>query len=77
VAVIDRIMPAAWCTMDRYFENMVKVSYGIMEPKEAVEEVEAGSLATSRQAAAECMATAVSLDDSGTTTDSAAYNVAK
>jgi hypothetical protein len=77
VAVIDRIMPAAWCTMDKYFENMVKVSYGIMEPKDAVEEVEAGSSATSRQALVECIATAVSLDDSGTTTNSAACNFAQ
>jgi hypothetical protein len=75
VAVIDRIMPAAWYTMDRYYANMVKVSYGVMDPKDAVEEVEAGSSATSQQQAlVECIATAVSLDDSGTTTDIAACN---
>jgi hypothetical protein len=42
--------------MDRYFENMVKVSYDVMEPKEAAEEVESWVVfATSRQAPVECM----------------------
>jgi hypothetical protein len=77
VAVIDRTMPAAWGTMYRYFENMVKVSYDVMKPKEATEVVDAGSLPTSRQAPVACMATAISLDDSGTTTDIVAYDFAK
>lgn len=37
------MVPAAMGTMDRYFENMVKVSYGVMEPKPAVDEIEGGS----------------------------------
>jgi hypothetical protein len=69
--VFDRMMPAAIGTMDRYFANMVKVGYGIMDPKEAVEEVEqSGSSPSSSmpQALMDALATAVSVDDSGTTT---------
>jgi hypothetical protein len=73
--VFDRMMPAAMGTMDRYFTNMVKVGYGIMDPKEAVEEVEQSGSSSSpssplsmQQALIDALATAVSVDDSTSTT---------
>jgi hypothetical protein len=69
------MMPAALGTMDRYFTNMVKVGYGIMDPKEAVEEVEQSGSSSSpssplsmQQALIDALATAVSVDDSTSTT---------
>jgi hypothetical protein len=74
--VFDRMMPAALGTMDRYFTNMVKVGYGIMDPKEAVQEVEqsgsssspSSSSSSMQQALMDALATAVSVDDSASTT---------
>jgi hypothetical protein len=61
-------MPAAWITMDRYFENMVKVSYDVMEPKEAAEEVESWVVGDVSASSGGMYDTLQFLDDSGTTT---------
>lgn len=66
--VLDEMVPAAMGTMDRYFESMVKVSYGVMEPKPAVEEIESGS-SYAAGAMREMLASALS-DDSGSRSNS-------
>lgn len=49
VDVVDRMLQAAISTMDRYFENMVKVGYSILDPHAAVEQVENGMESSSEQ----------------------------